>query len=146
MSWWEYKPRVTVIDVLEACACYAGVAAWCRAHGMQIAVQTADHLDEPYIVYAAYANSNEYDRRGGPYGNWYSDGNGYSTIYGDIGGNGYGDASLRNGYGSESLSNGRGDGCRTDGGYGFCGTGFGEYGWYNPNSGNGSGACCWSDT
>jgi hypothetical protein len=100
--WCDYRPVVTVVDVLELGPCYAGVAEFILGHGGVISAP-ADRFDERHIRQASRGD-------GSGYGYGYGYGDGYGSGYGDGYGSGYG-----YGYGS---GDGSGDGYGYGSGYG----------------------------
>ncbi len=105
--WWEHRPTVTVVDVLELNPCYTGAADFILSHSGVIAAPAA-RFSQDHIRRASRAD-----------GDGYGDGSGSGDGYGDGSGDGYGD-----GYGS-------GDGSGDGSGYGYgdrYGYGDGSYG------------------
>ena len=80
-----YKPRVTVVDVLDAGACIEGVKSFIQANGGVIVAETAKFLRKSeWIAKAANAGL-----AGNGYGDGYGNGYGYGDGYGDGNGNGW---------------------------------------------------------
>jgi len=117
VNWPIFQETVTVADVLEAGACFEGVARWVLAHAGQIAGPTGKNLHVEFVEQGSCANGyGNGNGNGNGYGNGYGngDGYGYGYGYGDGYGNGYGDGDgYGNGYGY-GYGNGYGDG---DGGF-----------------------------
>jgi hypothetical protein len=119
MAWCDYKPVITVTDLLDSGACPEGVLEAIDKHRI-ISAPTADHASNSYVASAASVNG-------------YGSGYGSSSGYGD----GYGDGCYGYGYGYGCYGDGDGDGY----GYGD-GSGYGCYG-YGYGYGYGSG--CYGD-
>lgn len=133
MSYWIYKDRLSVFDVLvERIACFDGIADWIESHGGTITGNTEDYAEKEILE---SANGNDGSSVYG-YGNGCGYGNGYGSGLSDGSGDGYGcygigrsDGSgrdegqygIRPCYGIYGLAydsgDGRGDGI-DDGGYG----------------------------
>lgn len=120
MSWPTYQERVTVVDVLEAGACFEGVCEWLLENERRIAGDTQQHLSVEYVGLAAAADG----YGDGCYGYGYGDGcYGYGNGNGD--GDGCGDGCYGygnySGHGCYGYGDGEGNGCSGDGegnGYG----------------------------
>jgi len=90
-DWFRYREQVTVLDALEAHLCYAGVIAFVRRHGGEIAGPTEKYRrgeNRSDVLQAARGDGDGYG-----YGSvsGYGDGYGYGYGYGD--GDGDGDGS-----------------------------------------------------
>jgi hypothetical protein len=103
--WCDYRPVVTVVDVLEDGACVDGVIEWVEENGGVIAGAAADH-DNEHIEQASRADG-------------YGSGSGSGSGYGSGDGYGYGSGS-GSGYGSgDGYGYGYGSGSGSGSGYGY---------------------------
>jgi hypothetical protein len=111
--WWEFKPVITVCDVIDVGACYDGVIGYIETHSKLISAPCIT-VDHDYSVIASNRQRESYGY-GDECGHRYGDGNGdgYGEAYGNIGGYGYG------------YVDGYGDGGCNGYGYGY-GDGTGE--------------------
>ena len=69
-DWPVFRPRVTVVDVLESGACFSGVRKWVEEHGGQIAGLVHEHASNTHIVKATrgYGSGGDGSGSGSGYG------------------------------------------------------------------------------
>lgn len=124
-AWYDYRPIVTVVDVLETGACFSGVAEFVIANCGVISAAADKYPNNAYVKSAAHSDGYGC---GNGYGGAddFDGGDGYSNCYGSSGGNG-------NGYGS-CYGDGDGYGDGDDYGYGD-GDDYGDYDDYGYGDG-----------
>jgi hypothetical protein len=83
--WCEFKPVVTVVDVLESGACIDGVKEYVAANGGVIAGPIAGRQRNEWIAKASHCYGD-----GSGDGSGYGSGSGYGYGYGSGSGDGYG--------------------------------------------------------
>ena len=92
-DWFRYREQVTVLDALEAHLCYAGVIAFVRRHGGEIAGPTEKYRrgENRSDVLQAARGDGSGDGSGSGDGYGYGSGDGSGDGYGYGYGYGYGD-------------------------------------------------------
>lgn len=137
--WWEYRPIITVVDVLETGACFKGVTSFILGHNSIISALAAKYALEPHARDASRADG---FGDGSPYGDsgWADhamstrDGSGWGDgCYGGpdgdgCGGDGYSGANADDHFNSNTIGHGAMWGSATGDGAGAGQGGYGHLG------------------